>query len=234
MWSLLLASLGLGSAALVAWGIRKAVEPIPLVTQALPNDETSPCALVSDTGETEQDDAMQTARRSAYRDTSSHRTGPSAKLRTRTMARQPSASETAVQRVARRADEDREEMRAGFASILESIESIRTEVRRGAQNSGQLEQRFNDLEWQVNLTRDEVQRRAVVPSPSQVQSAKTAIKDAAKSWQGKLVAGCIGLMAIISVCQNIPDVARAWDRIWAFMREMDQPPVAAPKDDHKH
>ena len=177
---------------------------------------------------------MQTARRSAYRDTSSHRTGLSAKLRTRTMARQPSASETAVQRVARRADEDREEMRAGFASILESIESIRTEVRRGAQNSGQLEQRFNDLEWQVNLTRDEVQRRAVVPSPSQVQSAKTAIKDAAKSWQGKLVAGCIGLMAIISVCQNIPDVARAWDRIWAFMREMDQPPVAAPKDDHKH
>lgn len=152
------------------------------------------------------------------------------------MARRPldSAPETSVQRLARRAEEDRQEMRDGFASILHSIETIRSEIRQGAQNTGQLERRFDNLEWQVNLTRDEVQRRAVNPAPSQIKSAKTAINDAAKTWQAKLIAFCIGLMAVISVLQNIPDAQRAWDRIWAFTRELDQPVKAPPKTDDKH
>ena len=245
MWSLLLASLGLGSAALVAWGIRKAVEPIPLVTQALPNDETSPCALVSGTGETEQDDAMQTARRLDYRDTSSHRTGPSAALvRTRPMVRRATegTGEAAYQRLARRTEEAQAEANARvetmFDTMLEEVRGLRGEIRgvdqRGEQRSAATERRLSELELQINMTRDEVQRRAVVPSPSQVQSAKTAIKDAAKSWPAKVIAGCVAFVAIASALNNIPDVARAWDRIWVFTRELDQPVAVPAKDDHKH
>lgn len=129
--------------------------------------------------------------------------------------------ETSVQRIARRAEEDRQENRAGFTAILESIETLRTEVRRGAQNTGLLEQRFNDLEFQVNLTRDEVQRRALNPAPSQIASAKTAIKDTLKSRPG-VVAATVTVITFGSILANqLPDGVRFVERLWNFLAGRD-------------
>lgn len=140
------------------------------------------------------------------------------------------AGETPVQRIARRAEEDRQSTADGFAAVLEGIEDLRTEVRRGAQNTGLLGQRLDQLEFQVNLTRDELQRRATNPAPSQIESAKTAIKDSAKSWPARVVALAIGFTAFCVGVNNIPDAARAWDKIWVFVRGADQP---EPKVDRK-
>lgn len=152
------------------------------------------------------------------------------------MARRPldGAPETSVQRLARRAEEDRQEMRAGFANIMESIESIRTEIRRGAQDSDRLEKRFDDLEWQVNLTRDEVQRRAVNPAPSQIASAKVALQDFSKSWLMKAIASGIAILTFLSLLNNIPDAQRVVEKFWAFTRELDQPAKPVAKVDPKH
>lgn len=138
------------------------------------------------------------------------------------MVRRPTGeAETSLQRIARRAEEDRQHNRAGFEAILDGIEELRTEVRRGAQNTGLLEQRFNALEFQVNLTRDEVQRSTNTSRPSQVASAKTAISDAARSPMGKLVIGATGFVAIVSALNNTPDAVRAAERFWAFLAGRD-------------
>jgi hypothetical protein len=149
-----------------------------------------------------------------------------------TTRRKSPAREEPIQRLARRAEEDRQATADGFAAVLEGIEDLRTEVRRGAQNTGLLGQRLDQLEFQVNLTRDEVQRRAVNPAPSQIESAKRAIKDTAKSPLG-IVAS---IMAIICsgyiIIGNIPDTQRAFERVWVFFREFDQT-HAEPKIDGK-
>lgn len=152
------------------------------------------------------------------------------------MARRPldSAPETSVQRLARRAEEDRQEIRDGFAAIKESIETIRSEIRQGAQNTGQLERRFDNLEWQVNLTRDEVQRRAVNPAPSQIASAKVALQDFSRSWLMKAIASGIALLTFLSLLNNIPDAQRVVEKFWTFTRELDQPPAPVAKVDPKH
>jgi hypothetical protein len=144
------------------------------------------------------------------------------------MARRPveGTRETTVQRIARRAEEDRQDNRAGFKAVLESIETLRTEVRRGAQNTGLLEQRLNDLEFQVNLTRDEVQRRALNPAPSQIASAKTAIKDAAKSPAGRLATWLAIVVSAFVIAGNVDDVIRYAERFWAFLAGREVPAVA--------
>lgn len=140
----------------------------------------------------------------------------------------PVDRETSVQRIARRAEEDRQENRAGFSAILESIETLRTEVRRGAQNTGLLEQRFNDLEFQVNLTRDKVQRRALNPAPSQIASAKKAIRDTAKSPAGMVAAICIFITTASAAGAAIPNLVQGAERFWAFLAGRDVAAVSRP------
>lgn len=137
----------------------------------------------------------------------------------------PATGETSVTRLARRAEEDRQEARAGFSAILDSIETLRTEVRRGAQDNGRLEQRFKDLELQVNMTRDEIQRRAINPAPSQIASAKQAIKETAKSPLGIAATLAALVCSIIIIANNIPDAQRVIEKLWSVTREMDQPPA---------
>ena len=133
------------------------------------------------------------------------------------------SDETAMKRLAARAEEDRQVVERGFAAVMEGMEDLRAEIRRGAQNTGLLAQKVDNLEFQLNLTRDEVQRRAIVPAPSQIESARAAIKHAAKSWPAKVVAIAVGFTAIMVALNNIPDAARAWDRVWVFVRGADQP-----------
>lgn len=151
------------------------------------------------------------------------------------MVRRPTdgTQETSVQRIARRAEEDRQDNKAGFKAILESIETLRTEVRRGAQNSYLLEQRFNDLEFQVNMTRDEVQKRAANPAPSQIASAKIAIKDSVKSPWGKVVAFCIALAALSAGWESVPKLMRAMERTWHYASGREVPALAAPAEGDK-
>jgi hypothetical protein len=199
--------------------------PVPRI-----GDEKPPDALEGASPPSSEGEEMPQARRLDYRDTSSHRKGPSAETaRTRPMVRRENpAGETTLQRLARRAEEDRQEMRAGFAAILESIDSIRTEVRRGAQDSGRLEQRFKDLEWQVNLTRDEVQRRAKHPNPSQIASAKRAIRDTAKSPAGIVAAVCIFITTVSAAGGGIPKLVQGAERFWAFLAGREVAAISRP------
>lgn len=167
-----------------------------------------------------------------YRDTSSQRTGPGARVAgSRAMTRRTGRTdEEPIRRLAQRAEEDRQAAAEGFAAVLEGIEDLRKEVRRGAQNTGLLGQRLDQLEFQVNLTRDEVQRRAVNPAPSQIESAKTAIKSAAKSWPAQVAAGCLFFTTLVVALNNIPDAIRWWDRTVVILRGADHP---APQVDAK-
>ena len=136
--------------------------------------------------------------------------------------------ETSVQRIARRAEEDRQDNRAGFKAILESIETLRTEVRRGAQNTYLLEQRFNDLEFQVNLTRDEVQKRATNPAPSQIASAKIAIKDSVKSPWGRVSLIIAGITSAAVLGGTIPKIVTGAERFWDFLAGREVKALSRP------
>lgn len=176
---------------------------------------------------------MQTAaRRIDYRDTSSHRVGASAaSVRGRSMVRRATegTGEAAYQRLARRTEEAQHEanqrVETMFDTMLEEVRGLRTEIRgvdqRGEQRGAETDRRLSDLELQINMTRDEVQRAGTVSRPSQVASAKTAITEAAKSPMGKLVIGATGFVAIVSALNNTPDAVRAAERFWAFLAGRD-------------
>lgn len=51
-----------------------------------------------------------------------------------------------------------------------------------------------------------------------------------KSAWVKFTAGAAGLVAIMSVLNNIPDVARGWDKLWTALKNEDAV-SAAPKQD---
>lgn len=141
--------------------------------------------------------------------------------------RRRSPSEEALQRLSRRAEEDREAVERGFSAVMEGMEDLRQEIRRGAQNNGLLAQKVDQLEFQINMTRDEVQRRAINPAPSQIESAKTAIKSAAKSWPAQVAAGCLFFTTLVVALNNIPDAIRWWDRTVVILRGADHPVAQA-------
>lgn len=138
--------------------------------------------------------------------------------------------EAAYQRLARRTEEAQAEangrMEAGFDRILDSIESLKVEVRRVDQKHAGLDNRLGDLERQVIDTREELQKRAVNPAPSQIASAKQAIKDTARSPLGVTGAVLAIICSLYIILNNIPDTFRALDKVGAFVREFDQPAPA--------
>lgn len=183
---------------------------------------------------------MQSARRLDYRDTSSHRVGPSAALtRERPMVRRSSdnSGEAAYQRLARRTEEAQaaanERVEALFDNMLGEVRELRRDVQGLAQDQGAVARRMDDLEVQINMTRDEVQKRALVPAPSQVASAKQAISDTVKSPWARGIAFCVGLLTVFSVLNNLPDMARGAERFWMFItgREIDAIEVIVPTAD---
>lgn len=133
--------------------------------------------------------------------------------------------EAAYQRLAMRTEKAQaaanERVEALFDNMLGEVRALRGDVQGISQNQGAVERRMDDLELQINMTRDEVQRRAINPAPSQIASAKVAIRDAAKSPWGKTVAAAIGFVAIVSALNNTPDAVRAAERFWALLAGRD-------------
>lgn len=133
--------------------------------------------------------------------------------------------EAAYQRLARRTEEAQHAANARvegmFDTMLKEVRGLRTEIRgvdqRGEQRAVDTERRLSDLELQINMTRDEVQKRAVIAAPSQIASAKAAIKDSVKSPWGRVVLGATGFVAIVVAFENVPDTVRAAERFWHFL-----------------
>lgn len=162
------------------------------------------------------------------------------------MARRPAdgtetaSGSAAYQRIARREEEARAAMNDRIESALDHIISnlgdIRTDVRRLEQGNNTLANRIADVERQIKDTRDEVQRRALTPAPSQVASAKTAIKDSLSTWQARVTLAGAGLAVAGVIANNIPDTARFLDRLLAFLAGDEVPAVEVvipPKDDNQ-
>lgn len=149
-----------------------------------------------------------------------------------------SAGEAAYQRLARRTEEAQhaanERVEGMFDTMLQEVRSLREEVRnvdqRGHLRSLATERRLSELEMQINMTRDEVQRRAINPAPSQIASAKTAIKDVVRSPSGRVGIMMAGITSAIVIGQNVPDIVRLAERTWAFLagREVKAIEVVVP------
>lgn len=127
----------------------------------------------------------------------------------------------AFDRMKRRVSDDRIE--ALFGHVLDEVKGLREDVLRGSQGQDRVERRMDDLEYQINLTRDEVQRRAINPAPSQIQSAKQAIKESAKSPIGITATVLAIICSGIIIINNIPDAQRVMEKMWVFSRGLDQP-----------
>ncbi len=140
--------------------------------------------------------------------------------------------EAAYQRLARRTEEAQSAMNDRLEAALDNIVSelgeIRSDVRRLDHGSDNLANRIADIERQVIDTRDEVQRRAVNPAPSQIASAKRAIKDTAKSPAGIVMAVCIFLTTITAAGGGIPKLIQGAERFWAFLAGREIPAIARP------
>jgi hypothetical protein len=80
----------------------------------------------------------------------------------------------------------------------------------------------------VNLTRDEVQRRALNPAPSQIASAKKAIRETAKSPAGMVAAGCLFITTLAVGLNNLPDAIRWAERAWAFLAGREVAAISRP------
>lgn len=140
--------------------------------------------------------------------------------------------EAAYQRLARRTEEAQaaanERVEAMFDNMLGEVRELRRDVQGLAQDQGVVARRMDDLELQINMTRAEVQRRALKPAPSQIASAKQAIKDTAKSPAGMVMAGCLFLTTITVGANNVPDVIRGVERFWAFLAGRDVAAITRP------
>lgn len=120
-------------------------------------------------------------------------------------------------------------MEAGFDRIIDSLEDLKAEVRRVDQKHAGLENRIGDIERQVIDTRDEMQRRAVTPAPSQIASAKKAIRDSAKSPVGVIAAVCIFITTISAAGGGIPKLVQGAERFWHFLAGRDVAGIARPQ-----
>lgn len=132
----------------------------------------------------------------------------------------------AREEAARAAMNDRIE--ANIDRVLSELSEIKTDVRRLDQNGSTLANRISDVEMQIINTRDEVQRSSAAPRPSQVESAKRAIKDTAKSPVGVVLALAIGFTAMATAGDKVPGVLRFSERFWAFLTGRDVVAVHAP------
>jgi len=153
--------------------------------------------------------------------------------------RRATGGEAAYQRLARRTEEAQaaanERTEALFDNVINEIRAMRQDVQKIDGKQTAFEGRLSDLELQVNMTRDEVQKRALNPAPSQIASAKTAIRDTLKSKGGMFATFTAGAAAIAVLANNLPDAARFLERLWDFMagREVEAHEVVLPKDDEK-
>jgi hypothetical protein len=149
------------------------------------------------------------------------------------MARRPvegtGSGSAAYQRIAQREEaaridlerrnaEARDAMNVRIEQALDHVATELGEIKSGMRKLGhgheELVNRVGDLERQVVDTRDEVQKRAITPAPSQVASARTAIADAVKSPVGRLTSWVAGVTAAIVLANNIPDGIRFIERMW--------------------
>lgn len=234
MWGLSLTALGaLFGSYWIVWRLSPGNVP-----DLSAGDEAAPDALQSE--ETEQDTQdMQAVRRRDYRDTSSPRVGPSAVGSARPMVRRVTegSGEAAYQRLARRTEEAQaaanERVEALFDNMLGEVRELRRDVQGVAQDQNLVARRMDDLELQINMTRDEVQKRALNPAPSQIASAKKAIEDKLKTWQARVALWTAGLGLVSILASQIPDAARFVDRFLDFLqgKEVSAVDVVIPKAD---
>lgn len=140
--------------------------------------------------------------------------------------------EAAYQRLARRTEEAQaaanQRVEAMFDTMLEEVRGIREDVRLVNQKQDGMERRVSDLERQIIDTRDEVKRSSATPRPSQIASAKRAIKDTAKSPVGLFLAAAIALTTTVTAADKVPGVLRFSERFWAFLTGRDVVAVHAP------
>lgn len=143
----------------------------------------------------------------------------------------------AYQRIAQREEAARAAMNDRIEGALDHIISelgdIRGDVRRLEQGSHTLTNRIADVERQIIDTRDEVQRRAITPAPSQIASARKAIEDKLKTWQARVTLWTAGAALASILASQIPDVARFVDRFLDFLqgKEVSAVDVVIPKKD---
>jgi len=126
----------------------------------------------------------------------------------------------AYQRIAQREEEARAAMNdrieGALDQIIRDLESIQSDVRRLEHGSTTLTNRIADVERQIIDTRDEVQKRARNQAPSQIASAKIAIKDTVKSPWGRAVAFCIALAALAAGMESVPKLLRGIENAWHY------------------
>lgn len=150
------------------------------------------------------------------------------------MARRPTegTGSAAYQRIARREEEARaalnDRIEGALDHIVNELGEIRSDVRRLDHGSNNLANRIADVERQIIDTRDEVQRRAVNPAPSQIASAKRAIRDTAKSPAGIIAAACIFITTLSAAGGGIPKLIQGAERFWAFLAGREVAAVSRP------
>jgi hypothetical protein len=125
----------------------------------------------------------------------------------------------AREEAARAAMNDRIE--ANIDRVLSELSEIKMDVRRLDQNGATLANRISDVELQIINTREEVQRSSAAPRPSQVESAKRAIRDTAKSPAGVAVALALFVTTMVTAGDKVPQVMRFTERFWHFLSGRD-------------
>lgn len=142
------------------------------------------------------------------------------------------SGEAAYQRLARRTEEAQAEANMRTEALFDNVVREIREMRRDIQDVGQsqtgFDRRLSDLELQVNMTRDEVQKRAANPAPSQIASAKIAIKDSVKSPWGRVSIALAIITSIIVVLSAVPKVVLTAERVWNFLAGREVAAISRP------
>lgn len=142
------------------------------------------------------------------------------------------SGEAAYQRLARRTEEAQaaanQRVEALFDSMIGEVRELRRDVQVLTRDQGSVARRMDDLEVQINMTRDEVQRRSLIPAPSQVASAKKAISDTAKSPVALVAAGCIFITTITAAGGGVPKIVQGMERFWAFLAGREVSAISRP------
>lgn len=147
--------------------------------------------------------------------------------------------EAAYQRLARRTEEAQaqarrdqaeanERVEALFDNMLGEVRELRRDVQGLTHDQGMVARRMDDLELQINMTRDEVQKRALNPAPSQIASAKKAIRETAKSPAGIVAAVCIFITTVSAAGGGIPKLVQGAERFWQFLAGREVAAISRP------
>lgn len=175
-----------------------------------------------------------TARRMDYRDTSSHKVGPSAALgRARPMVRRTTSEgpgSAAYHRRQKEREEDRavvdaigDRMESFFERALSELEMIKADVRRLDHKTDGVVNRVNDLERETLETREAVHRARAASPAITVSAGRQVVSEIKGSWWAKAGAVLGVVIALYTFASALPKIVRAIDNAWDYVRHADAP-----------